>query len=164
MTYLAVAVVAVALGGTSMYLRGLFAHSLEEKTALVEQLHGMRSMVEQIAMGSDTASEQPADAEWQRSVEQRLEDLTLAVAEGIAHVERAENRVRTVVRRARKEFEEGGFESAGVEAEYAQLSVLDGGGSVESGMPPMPQEVAAHQESSIPGVSSEALARARGLG
>jgi hypothetical protein len=88
--------------------------------------------------------------------------LTLAVAEGIKHVERAENRIRATIGRARKELEEVGVEHPGLEAEYAELSVLDGGGGQSAPMPQMHENVVPTQ-SSVPGVSPDQLRRVRGL-
>jgi len=60
-------------------------------------------------------------------LEQRIDVLTLAVDEGIRHVDRAEKRIRATVGRARRELQELGVESPGLEAEAADLRVLDGG-------------------------------------
>ena len=64
-----------------------------------------------------------------RSHEDRLTNLTLAVAEGIAHVERAEARIRATVQRARAQLAEAGIESPALEAEGDQLQLLDEAGS-----------------------------------
>ena len=64
-----------------------------------------------------------------RSHEDRLTNLTLAVAEGIAHVERAEARIRATVQRARAQLAEAGIESPALEAEGDQLQLLDDAGS-----------------------------------
>jgi len=54
--------------------------------------------------------------------------VTTAVAEGIQHVERAENRIKATVRRARRELEDGGVRSPGLEAEARDLFDDDAGG------------------------------------
>lgn len=82
-----------------------------------------------------------ATAQLARAHEDRMNNLTLAVAEGISHVDRAEKRVRATVNRARKELRESGVESPGVEAEAAELRLIHGGLGEEEGMPPVPTSV-----------------------
>ena len=72
-------------------------------------------------------------------------DINTAVAEGIKHVERAENRIRATVRRAREELAEGGVRSPGLEAEALDIFGRDGGGSSSSSVPPMHNGVAGGQ-------------------
>jgi len=72
-------------------------------------------------------------------------DINLAVAEGIKNVERAENRIRATVRRAREQLSEHGLESPGLEAEYRDLQVVDGGRSEA------PQVPAVHEGMASPG-------------
>lgn len=93
----------------------------------------------------------------------RVDDLFTAVSQGILHVDRSEKRVQATIRRARSEFADGGFEHDGLEAEHAEFSVIDGGGSEGVKLPPVPPDVAGN-ESSIPGVSIEQLRAIRGLG
>jgi len=68
-------------------------------------------------------------------------DIVVAVAEGIKHVERAENRVRATVRRAREELDSLGVEHPGLEAEARELRLVDGGGGREEGVPSVPEGV-----------------------
>lgn len=164
MINLLLGIVVSAFAGSILYARWHMASSLAEKTALAETLHDLRSLIEVQAMGAETPSELSLVEDRLHYIDQRLQELTIAVAEGITHVERAEARVRTTVRRARKELEASGLEHAGLTAEFEQLSVINGGGGDPSGVPPMPTEMASDQESSIPGVSLETLRRARGLG
>jgi len=96
----------------------------------------------------------------QRSVEQ----LTLAVAEGIERVDRAENRIKATIARARKQLKESGFESPGLDAEAHDLRLVDGTGGEERGVPAVRDEVAqpAEQASSVEGVPLATLQRVRG--
>jgi len=55
----------------------------------------------------------------------RLDRLTLAVAEGISHVDRAEKRIHGVVSRARRQLAESGVESPGLDAEAGELHGID---------------------------------------
>jgi predicted RNase H-like nuclease (RuvC/YqgF family) len=71
----------------------------------------------------------------------RIDELTLAVAEGIKHVERAERRVRTTIQRARAELAEHGMESAGLEAEWEELRDQDADRSGEGRMQLVREEV-----------------------
>ena len=92
----------------------------------------------------------------------RIKELVHAVAEGIERTARAERRVKSVVRRARKELAESGLQDPALEAEDTELRLLDGAGGDSGGVPPMLDAVeAAPQASSIPGVTLEALRRAR---
>ncbi len=94
----------------------------------------------------------------------RLERLTLAMAEGIEKVERKERRIDAVVGRAKKELRDHGFESPSINAEAESIRVADGNGSGESRVPEVPEAVEYHPEvSSIPGVTPAQLRRARGL-
>ncbi len=97
--------------------------------------------------------------------EQRVKDLTFAVAEGIERVDRSERRIHATVKRARKELAEHGFESPRLEAEAAELRSVDGKGGVESEVPSLPAGVGPTSEtpSSIKGVPAETLARVRGI-
>lgn len=73
--------------------------------------------------------------------EDRLNNVTLAVAEGIQHVERAEARIRATVGRARRELRDAGLASPGVEAEAAQLFLDDGTQGPREGVPPVRADV-----------------------
>lgn len=59
-------------------------------------------------------------------LEETSRDQTLAIAEGIERVDRAERRVRAAVGRARKRMEDLGYVDEGLEAEAAQLREIDG--------------------------------------
>lgn len=96
-------------------------------------------------------------------LEQDMTETRAAVAEGIQHVERVENRIRSTVRRAQEKLSEHGYESPGLEAEAAQLQLLDGGRSEEKELPPMRQSLGS-TPSPFPGLTMEDLARMRGAG
>lgn len=70
-----------------------------------------------------------------------LTEVKLAVDDGIRHVDRAERRIRATVKRAREQLSEHGLESAGLEAEAAELRVIDGGGSEPEGVQPVPEDM-----------------------
>jgi len=74
-------------------------------------------------------------------LDRRMVQITLATAEGIERVDRAERRIRSTVKRARKELADNGFESAGLEAENAEIRLLDDLGSGEGGVPPLRLDV-----------------------
>lgn len=97
--------------------------------------------------------------------EHEIARLTEAVALGIQHVDRVQNRINATVGRARKELREHGLESPGLEAEYRDLHIVDGGGGEESPVPAMHEDVGpvADEPSSIPGVSRNQLLKARGF-
>ena len=76
-------------------------------------------------------------------LEKRIGDLVFAVSEGISKVERAEARIRATVRRARAELEDGGTYSPALDAEAAELHLVDGGGSEDEPVQPLRDPVAA---------------------
>lgn len=96
-----------------------------------------------------------------RGLEKMVGDLTVAVSEGIAHMERHKSRVTATIQRARKQFAKEGFESPALEAEAAELRLVDGDRSAEGEVPPLPEAVEAL--SSIRGVPAETLRRVRGF-
>jgi len=94
------------------------------------ELHGELLKTRDLALEGLAQSQDALEArQLARSHEDRLTNLTLAVAEGIAHVERAEARIRATVQRARAQLAEAGIESPALEAEGDQLQLLDEGGS-----------------------------------
>ncbi|MEE8139189.1 MAG: hypothetical protein V3T81_10035, partial [Thermoanaerobaculia bacterium] len=93
------------------------------------------------------------------ATDQRLKDVTFAVAEGIERVDRAERRIHATIKRARKELAESGFESPGLESEAAELQLVDGKGSDPVEVSTVPEAV---ESSSIKGVPAETLRRVRG--
>ena len=76
-----------------------------------------------------------------QDLDRRMIELTLATSEGIERVERAERRVRATVTRARKELAAEGFESPGLEAEDAELRLLDGGRGEAGEVHPVREDV-----------------------
>lgn len=82
-------------------------------------------------------------------------DIEIAVAEGIKHVERAENRIKSTVRRAKQQLAEHGLESPGLEAESAELRVIDGGGGAQSELPAVPTEVVGPRPTTLVGVPGD---------
>ena len=95
----------------------------------------------------------------------KIKEITLATADGIERVDRAERRVKATIQSARRKFAEGGYVDEGVEAEDQELRLVDGTGSEEQGLQPVSEEVeeVGGTASSIPGVSIEQLQRARGF-
>jgi len=66
-----------------------------------------------------------------------LQELTLAIDDGIKHVDRSERRVRQVIASSKRRFEAAGYEDEGLLAEEAQLSLGDGKLSQAEGVPPV---------------------------
>lgn len=137
------------------------------QTALAQLPEAVAEAVAQRAPMRETP---PADAAVQalqdrlESCEAKIHELTHAVDEGIARTDRAERRIRAVVKRARDELAEGGFSDPGLEAEAADLRLIDGGGRDERGVQPMRENVADDSEtSSVRGVPLSVLRRARGI-
>lgn len=63
-------------------------------------------------------------AELERFAEQQKRQ-TIAIEEGIQHVDRSERRVRAVVKRAQERLADAGYEDVGVEAEADGLRSID---------------------------------------
>jgi len=97
-----------------------------------------------------------------RELERTGDDLLLAVSEGIKNVERAEKRVQATIRRARTELEEGGVSTGALEAEHAEFFPGYADGSDQGELSIVPPAVEPDRPSSIPGITAEQLARARG--
>lgn len=96
---------------------------------------------------------------------ERLKNLTFAVAEGIERVARSERRIDATIKRARKELADHGLESQGLEAEAAELQLVDGKRSEEHGVYTVSTDVAPSEDtpSSIKGVPAATLRRVRGF-
>ena len=99
-----------------------------------------------------------------------LDQLRTAVAHGIENEVRREKRIAATIRRARQELEDSGLRDPALEAEYGQLSVLDGAGSDGSGLPAVSDDLGQdpgsspeNEPSSVPGVTVGQLQRARML-
>jgi len=98
-------------------------------------------------------------------LEERIKRLTVAVDEGIERVGRSERRINATVARARKELKKLGYEDPGLEAEAAELRLVDGGGGEGGELPEVREGVEpADAPSSIRGVSAAQLRRVRGIG
>lgn len=81
----------------------------------------------------------------------RLNDLTLAVANGIQHVERAENRIRATIQRARQERAQLELEPhPGLEAEADSLRLEDGARGEPSAVHPVRAEVGEDENEVVP--------------
>lgn len=96
-------------------------------------------------------------------IDSQMADLLQAVAQGIQHVERSERRVKSTLQRTRQKLRENGMEDAAVEAEFSELRDVDGGGSEPEPMPAVSTEMGNGAYSSVEGVTSEQLMRARGF-
>jgi len=94
-----------------------------------------------------------------------MKELTIAVSEGIERTARTERRIKSTVKRARKELAESGVEDEGLEAEDEELRLVDGEGSDGAGLQPMRPAVEEREEeaSSVPGVTKRQMRRIRGF-
>jgi len=108
---------------------------ISEVCARLEELPKVHQLaLEAVAQAQDAFSTcQPLEA--------RINHLTLAVAEGIQHVDRAERRIAGTVARARKLLAESGVESPGLEAEAYELRLLDGDSGKEPRVLQVPTNV-----------------------
>ena len=112
----------------------------------------------------ESAPALPADDIRLERLAVRIDDLTLAVSEGVNNVQRSERRVRAVVTSARRQLAEAGYEHAGLEAEAGELRSLDGESGNGEPVPAVPEGVdvpAQAEHSVIPGVSMRQMQVAR---
>ena len=95
----------------------------------------------------------------------RIDHQNLAIAEGIERVTRAENRINNTVQRARKELRKRGVTDEGLEAEDAEIRLVDADRSDERGVYGVPGEVGGPDDapSTVPGITVGQLRRARGM-
>jgi len=119
---------------------------VDERIKLLESAPGPDGVLDALASRFDRfAAEARADStsftDALEEFDRRLVQITLAVAEGIERVDRAERRVRSTVKRARKELAEQGYESDGLEAENEEIRLLDADGSGADGVPPLRLDV-----------------------
>lgn len=133
MVALALVLVALALGGGSYAVLG-----------------GLRVLGRQLGEyfeALDLAVRQtgePAEAEVRRrlaDLEDLVERLPARWEEFKNEARRAEGRARKIVESAREELAEHGFEHAGVEAQAAELRLVDAGGGGEEAVPAVRQDL-----------------------
>jgi len=87
------------------------------------------------------------------AMEDCMQLLTQAVADGIDHVDRNEKRVRGIVTGAKRRFEAAGFIDPGVEAEIDTLPELNGQLSVAEELSAVPEDLGATgPPAGVPGV------------
>jgi len=78
-----------------------------------------------------------------RVLEDQVDRLPHKWAEMVDMANRSEGRTRAIVKRARKEFADLGFEHASLDAEAANLRLVDGEGSEDSELQPVRRSLAA---------------------
>lgn len=144
MTYLAVALVALALGGCSVYLLRAFARPQVEMRPYDDAwvVKGLEAVDVALTRHSE-----------------RIEETRRAVSEGIERAERIERRIKGTVARAVAELEDG--VTPALQAEAEELGLFDGGGGAGRELSPVLPQVGGDQESSVTGVTLEQLQRAR---
>jgi len=126
------------------------AANREEIEVLGEALAGCEQTIMRLSGQGDTQATQ-------------IKDLVHAVAEGIERTARAERRIKSTVRRARKELADLGVEDPAIEEENRQLQLDDVDRSEPEPVQTVPESVADDDggPSSIPGVSAGVLRRVR---
>ena len=137
-----------ALDGLREQLGGYLARLEAVESAPTPSEH-----LETLQAGADSARFDITD------IQKQIKELTFAISEGIERTDRAERRIRNAIQRARKELAARGFDDPGLEAEAHELRIVDGEGSGDRGVPPVPEEVAEVDgaASSIKGVSAAQL-------
>ena len=120
--------------------------TLDERIKALESAPTADGVLDSLAARVDAiASEARADSHSHsdalEELDRRIVQVTLATAEGIERVDRAERRIRSTVQRARKELAEHGYESDGLEAEASEIRLVDVGGSEDVSMQPLRLDV-----------------------
>jgi len=149
------------------YIRRTISAILELGQAAVEALQGIQAAItianEELRQLQAAVSSDPSESEALAiaAIQAKMADLTMAVDTGVIRVQRSENRIRAIVQGARKQLAEQGLEHAGVEAEASELHDVDGGGSDDQPVPPVPEDLVddGDRPSSIPGVTVGQLRR-----
>jgi len=134
--------------------------------ALTQRLDGLVAVMDnQDRAVENVAVNQSTIAQDLLTLQTSQKELIHAVAEGIERTDRAERRIRAVVKRARQELKKRGYEDAGLEAEDLQFRDVDENGSGSDRLLDVqsPVEEAGNAASSVAGVSIDTLRRARGL-
>lgn len=107
----------------------------QELPAILQRLDGHDRADEKLAQHLDAIVDRVNEHDG------RFGELTLAVDEGIKHVDRSERRVRSTVRRAVQRMEEAGYIDEAVEAEAAGIRELDAEERGEEELQPVPADV-----------------------
>lgn len=143
----------------------LLARLVEAVEGILGRIAALIDAVNQIE-SRESAPPVPVDFDALESMAANITDLRLAVDEGIKNVQRSERRVRAVVQSARKELAEQGFEHAGVEAEAGELREVDGEGSDNGALQPVPADVEVSPDlpSPAPGMTMRDFLNIRGRG
>ncbi len=118
--------------------------SLESTQANVDFLTQEMSRLSPIV--AQTARERTSQAILEvrlETLEGQRKEMTLAIAEGIEHVDRAERRIKSTLQRAKTKLAGLGYQDDGVDAEMEELRLVNGGGGKESELPPVPEHVGA---------------------
>jgi len=115
----------------------------------------LNSFTERERPESTYTAPDPYDDQWARDA---IADLTLALSEGIEHVDRSERRVRAVVQSAKRRMAQAGYDDPGVDAEDGQLQRLDVERSEREAVQHVPEDVDGAQEwvgtpwAAVPGI------------
>ena len=102
-------------------------------------LDALAATVDQNASAATAELRTQSDA--LEDLDRRVVQVTLATAEGIERVDRAERRIRSTVQRARKELAEHGYESDGLEAESKEIRLVDVARGEDDGVQPLRLDV-----------------------
>ena len=130
---------------------------------IVGTLAALLSTISRFEFRESTHAE-PAHDIRMEGLAQRIDDLTVAVDEGIKNVQRSERRVRAIVTSARRSLADAGYEHPGLEAENGELREIDGERSNDEPVPAVPEDLATPTHaghSVIPGVSVRQMQIAR---
>ncbi len=110
-------------------------------SGVIERLGQLESDAELFMVRGDLQDAQREISARLDAVEARIKELIHAVSKGIEHTDRAERRIKSTIRRARKELADLGIEDPALEAEDAQLRLVDEPGGEQDGVQPVPEGV-----------------------
>jgi len=129
--------------------------------ALIYEIHQVGAVLYKIAYQkpvtypSEIAEKLAFLEQQQHQNSTRIDQLRLAVSDGIERVDRAEKRVQKTVSGARRLLKENGLEHAGLEAEAEELRSRDG--EPEPELPEVFEDVEPTGPTGYPGVTHEHL-------
>lgn len=122
-------VIGLVVGGALGVLSATFLHIRADLDEVAEVLRAVVGALEEVAEGF-----QAPDIVRLRDLEDQVERLPKRWEEFKNEATRAESRARAIVRDARRELAESGYEHAALEAQGAELRLHDGDGGEGEGV------------------------------
>jgi len=140
----------LALTASVVWVGWVVLHKIER----AEPLDDRKKTFEQLSMLATAIDKNQA----------RIDDLQLAVSDGIERVHRAEARIKKTVTNAKRLLADGGLEHPALDAEAEEISERDGEPSTQPELFEVPSVLEDDRPTGIPGLSRAEANRRFGLG